>query len=130
MSGLFRARLRPADGLLSLELAFGLMTLVGVIVFALNLAYLQYVQGAVRAAAVEGAQAGALVDGTEGECQAVATDLLGQLVGDTDDRIGIRCFDTGDTMVAVVVGSVGGWITAVPDVDVSSEVVVVKEPEL
>lgn len=126
----WRRRLRGDDGIVSLELAFGLVLLTIAVIVALNVAFLVFVQGAVRAAAVEGAQAGAVVDRGVGQCQQVAINALDDLVDGADGRIGVRCIETADTMTAIVSGSVEPWIQLLPTINVDARIVVVKEPAL
>lgn len=117
-------------GLTSAEYAIGLLLFSAIVLFALNLAFIQYVRGAARSAAAEGAQVGALADRSAAECQRVGIDALGNLLGDeVADRVGFRCVEVDDTMVAIASGSVAPWIGFMPEVPVEARVVVHREPE-
>ncbi len=129
-----RPAVRGSDselGLTSAELTIGLMLFTALVLFALNLAFVQYVRGAARSAAAEGAQAGALADRGVAECQRVGIDALADLLGEkVSERIGFRCAEIDDSMVAVASGSVAPWIGFMPDVGVETRVAVRQEPDL
>ncbi|MEL6891397.1 MAG: hypothetical protein AAFP84_07365 [Actinomycetota bacterium] len=108
----------------------GFTLFLGVVLLAINLAVLHYAQGAVRAAAEEGARAGAAagegVDGCRATAIATFDDVLG---GSYGSDIGFDCVERNGAMVARATGGFTPWIALMPGVNVDLEVVVAKEPE-
>lgn len=118
-------------GMVSMELVIGFTIFLAVMLTALNLAVMQYARGAARAAAEEGARAGAVNGQGVEECQAIALSTLdGLLGGSYGGDLVVQCIDLDDSMVAIVAGPLEPWVAPMPDVTVDVRIAVAKEPEL
>jgi hypothetical protein len=105
------------------------LSLVAFIAMA-NFVVFLYARGVVRAAVDEGARAGGRFDAGEGECQARAHDVLGDLVGGgLGEDVRITCAGGGgDVMRARASVTLHAWVPGlVPDWSFTIEAQAVKE---
>ncbi|MFQ5522237.1 MAG: hypothetical protein ACE5F5_01480 [Acidimicrobiia bacterium] len=103
------------------------LALVLFLAFA-NLVVVQYGRGALRSALEQGARAGAASD-SAAECEAVAADVVGQLLGGRmSDGLTVRCAVSGGVMVATGSATFGSWTLLTPDFDIALSARAVIEP--
>jgi len=114
-----------------MELVIGFTIFLAVLLTVINLAVMQYARGAARAAAEEGARAGAVSGQGVEECQAVALSTLGELLGGSyGSGLAVRCIELEDSIVAIVSGPLEPWVAPMPDIDVDVRIAVSKELRL
>lgn len=105
---------------------------MALLILVTNVIAFQYASGAVRTAVDEAARLGARLDGTVGQCEAHAAEVLrgpgGLLKGTMGDTIEFDCTIEGSVMVATASGQFEWWIGGVPSIDVDIQGRSVIEP--
>jgi hypothetical protein len=75
-----------------------------------------YARGVVRAAVDEGARTGGRSGATTRDCEARASEVLGDLLGGAlGDEVRLRCSHAADAMHADAIVTLHGWLPVVPD---------------
>ncbi len=93
-----------------------------------NLVVVQYGRGAIQSALEQGARAGSL-SGSSVECEAVARDVVAQLLGgEMSNGLTITCAPAGALMIARGSGEFAAWTPMSPPFPVSLVSEAVMEP--
>lgn len=109
---------------------FLLASALGLLLFVTfaNLVVIQYGRGAVRSALEQGARAGAVAS-SSAECERVARDVVGQLLGGRmSDHLVVVCGPDGSTMAASANATFQSWTPFTPDFEVAMTTRSVLEP--
>lgn len=84
-----------------------------------NLVVVQYGRGAMQSALDQGARAGS-VAGSTTDCESVASDVVGQLLGGRmGSEVAVTCSADGRFMVAEALAVFDGWTPMTPDFTVT-----------
>ncbi len=105
------------------------LALVLFVTFA-NVVAVQYGRGAIRSGLEQGARAGAITV-SPGQCEFVAGDVIGQLLGGRmADSLIVRCEESGSVMIARATVVFESWSPLTPDfpLDLEAEAVIELKP--
>jgi hypothetical protein len=93
-----------------------------------NLVVVQYGRGALRSALEQGARAGA-VSGSTTDCEAVAVDVISQLLGGRmSEGLTVDCAASSGVMVATGRATFESWTVLTPDFEITMSGRAVIEP--
>ena len=125
----FAARRLSERGVSSVQfLLASALALLLFVTFA-NLVAVQYGRGALRSGLEQGARAGG-VEASSAQCEAVAADVIGQLLGGhMSDSLVVQCQASGLLMVARASVVFESWSPLTPDFPLEIEAGAVIEPE-
>lgn len=106
--------MRGERGFATVQWVFMITLAIVLLALIANIVAMQYGAGAMRAAADEGARAGALLDHTTADCERRADDVLhgdhGLLQGSLGDGVSVVCSVDGDVMRATAHGAFEWWV--------------------